>query len=73
MRHLLNEQEAMDGKKIRILMNVCCLFFSSRMTISEFKNSYAEMSPNANMFNLDNDAERRIFKYDFLFSVRIGF
>jgi hypothetical protein len=62
MRHLLNEQEAMDGKKIRIVMNVCYLFFSSRMTISDFKKSYAEMSPNANMFNLDNDAERRVLQ-----------
>ncbi len=32
------------------------------MTISDFKETYTELNPNANMFNLNNDAERMIFK-----------
>jgi hypothetical protein len=28
------------------------------MTVSEFKQSYTEINPNANVFNLNNDAER---------------
>jgi hypothetical protein len=36
------------------------------MTVSDFKKAYVEINPNANMFNLDNDAESKIVKYDFL-------
>ena len=32
---------------------------SSRMTIKEFKNSYLEINPRANVQNLDADAERK--------------
>ncbi len=49
-------------------MNVCYFsLWGYRMTISDFKKAYTEINPNANMFNLDNDAERRIFKCNFLF------
>jgi hypothetical protein len=30
------------------------------MTVSEFKRCYTEINPNANVFNLDNDAERML-------------
>lgn len=36
------------------------------MSITEFKNAYTEINPNANMFNLDNDAERKVSKWNFL-------
>jgi len=29
------------------------------MTITEFKNIYTEVNPNANAFNYENDAERK--------------
>lgn len=31
------------------------------MTLSDFKNAYVEINPNANIFNLNNDAERMQF------------
>ena len=31
----------------------------SRMNMNEFKRSYTEINPNANIQNLDNDAERK--------------
>lgn len=32
------------------------------MNVVEFKRAYTEINPNANMFNLDSDAERKIFE-----------
>jgi hypothetical protein len=35
------------------------------MTITEFKKIYTEINPNANVFNYENDAERRFLGINF--------
>ncbi|CAF1361492.1 unnamed protein product [Rotaria sordida] len=35
-----------------------------RMTISDFKRAYTEINPNANIYNLDEDAERIFIMFD---------
>jgi len=35
------------------------------MTLSDFKNTYTEINPNANVFNYGNDAERKFLGFFF--------
>ncbi len=52
-------------KFIQIKENIFFLLLGYRMTISDFKKVYTEINPNANIFNYENDAERRILEFDF--------
>lgn len=47
----------MDGK--RTTLSIESSLFGFRMTINEFKQCYLQINPNANIQQLDFDAERR--------------